>query len=575
MMLRGRLWAKIIAAFTAVIILFGLIVVGAGRHVMLQRFSEYTRESDIQLADNIAYFLTQELASIDFRADAASQSGEVNNAEMNTGNDEQSYEEALKEAHDFIREQQEVLDAVESYSAGYAGSIPEEYSGRNGSTSSPLRRGGGNSGRMGMGMDPDMDMDTYMGMNMHMMNPRGRDDAGFILPMRNFAQNPESVQVLITDHEGEILVLSKNTPDYERIAAMSPFDTGNGVPFFVDDYPAGYVFAGTMIDPAFNSMADAFLSSINRTVLIGAAAAFILSILASMLLFGHIVAPVSSLRKAAEEIGRGKYGTEVRVRRRDELGELAASFNVMSKSLEAAEEWKRQIVSDTAHELRTPVSLLLSELEMMEEGIYPTGREQIAHLTEEVSMLSRVIQEMQELSSAESGTVLLHPQQTDMFSCVQEVRKEFQAEAERRNMHLSFGEIVPETAAAVEAEGVLTAYVDKDKIKQVLRNMLSNSFRYAGEQGMIDISLFRLKTEHAWGIGIEDSGPGIAEADRERIFDRFYRVEQDRARDEYGGGSGLGLAISRRIAEMHNGSISAESPLKFGGARFVLRVPMS
>ncbi|MCF7944744.1 MAG: HAMP domain-containing protein [Spirochaetia bacterium] len=558
--LRLRLLSKFILAFTAVIILFGGIVIGTSRLVTESQFEQFTKESDIQLSNNIAYSLTQELESMrSFGADAE--------AEDDTGPPSQ---EELTAIYQVIQQQQDVLDYYEYYETG---------NGKAESNAGVVSRGGPRMGTMGsMG---------NMGMNM-MRSPELRegsegvpaDQNSFILPMRNFMHSSDTSQLLITDDEGEVLLLSKNTPGYRDILDSSPFDTDKGAPIFYGEYPVGYVFAGSMIDQDLNTMAQTFLKSINRTVLIGALVAFLLAMGVSIALFSHIIAPVSSLKRASEKISRGKYGVEVSVSRQDELGELSSSFNDMSRSLQASEQWKRQIISDLAHELRTPVSLLLGELEMMKEGIYPLNTEQIVHMQDEVGMLSQLIQEMQELSSAEAGTVIINRSREDMHELVEETIHEFAGEAQRLGIQLQRNQAVPKGCRSVDKADTLWAEVDRKKMRQVLNNILVNAFRYVPAKGFIDISLMVCSGESQisgksqyFMISIEDSGSGIPTEERKKIFDRFYRIEKHRGRND-GGGTGLGLAICSGIVNLHGGEIQAEDSLVYGGARFSIRLPL-
>ncbi|MCF7954053.1 MAG: cell wall metabolism sensor histidine kinase WalK, partial [Spirochaetales bacterium] len=189
-------------------------------------------------------------------------------------------------------------------------------------------------------------------------------------------------------------------------------------------------------------------------------------------------------------------------------------------------------------------------------------------------------QEMQELSSAEAGTVIINRSREDMHELVEETIQEFAGEAERLGIQLQRNRAVPKGCRSVDKADTLLADVDRKKIRQVLNNILANAFRYVPEQGFIDISLMLCSGESQitgkskyFIISIEDSGSGIPSEERKKIFDRFYRIEKHRGRND-GGGTGLGLAICSGIVNLHGGDIQAEDPLVYGGARFSIRLPL-
>ncbi len=276
----------------------------------------------------------------------------------------------------------------------------------------------------------------------------------------------------------------------------------------------------------------------------------------------HITSPVTALHKASDSIAKGDFKIRVNIYRHDELGDLANGFNLMAESLEAAEKWKQRIIADSAHELRTPVSLIQGHLEMMLEGVYPMDREGIQTIFDETLLLTSLISELQELSSTEAGNTSLEMEKISLEDLIKSVINNFKAKMDEKNINLDIN---------VE-EGLLKVLADRQKLYQVLLNIISNSLKFTPVDGLVTISTWLDKTIGSFFLSIEDSGPGIDPEERTKIFDRFYRIDKHRNRDA--GGSGLGLAISSEIISRHGGTIEAVDPIIGKGTRILITLPV-
>ncbi|MCK5197815.1 MAG: HAMP domain-containing protein, partial [Spirochaetales bacterium] len=324
----------------------------------------------------------------------------------------------------------------------------------------------------------------------------------------------------------------------------------------------GKIFAGSMIGSKLLPVQEAFLASVQRAILLASIIVILITFVISYFLVKHITSPIRALYKASDLIAKGDLDVRVNIKRKDELGELATGFNSMTKSLQKAENWKRQIIADSAHELRTPVSLIQGHLEMMLEGVYPIDREGIKTIFNETVLLTSLISELQELSSVEAGQTTLVMEKLDLGEVVDSIGKTFKARLDEKNI-----------AFNIEMDSNLPEVVgDRQKLYQVLLNVVSNSLKFTQSGGLITISAMYDRPSALVLLAVEDSGPGIAAEERSKIFDRFYRIDKHRNRDS--GGSGLGLAISREIIGRHGGTLKAVDPLSGKGTRILITLPV-
>lgn len=387
-----------------------------------------------------------------------------------------------------------------------------------------------------------------------------------LLPMQRAGQmrgmmnrnnpNPRNMfpLILLADSRGGVVVDS--SPDFRgRERQLRREDLERGLEITVDNRLAGYIFVGSMLVSGLSESEKKYL---NRTMMIIVLVSlFILAVsfVFSLYFAGKLAKPVSALTSASGRIQEGDFTMRVPVEGRDELSRLSFSFNQMTESLEKNDLWRKQIIADSAHELRTPVSLIQGNLEMILDGVYNPDREHLQNIYDETLVLARLIGELQELSSAESGSMKLNTEELDLNILIENVLGIFRAGEVKDKIKL----INSITASLPPVSG------DYQKLKQVFANVLANAFRHTPEGGKIEICA----EEHnsAITVSIHDSGPGIPEADLEKIFERFYRT--DDSRNRHHGGSGLGLAISREIIKLHGGKIYAESKSDSGATIFI------
>jgi signal transduction histidine kinase len=278
----------------------------------------------------------------------------------------------------------------------------------------------------------------------------------------------------------------------------------------------------------------------------------------TFLLSRRILSPVESLAQAARRVSHGDFSQRVKANSKDEFGELAIAFNAMAEDLERTERLRRNLVADVAHELRTPLSNIQGHVEAIRDGLLPAEPATFDSIYEEVLLLARLVEDLQELTLAEAGQLTLLRQSADVVEIARRAAVAAQPPAEARGLTIET-DFPPQQAIAE---------VDPERIGQVLRNLLSNAITHTSEEGHITVSL--KDEDHELRVTVADTGGGIPPEDLPYVFERFYRVDRSRVRAT--GGAGLGLTIARRLVEAHGGTISVESELG-KGSRFTFTLP--
>jgi len=297
----------------------------------------------------------------------------------------------------------------------------------------------------------------------------------------------------------------------------------------------------------------------SRFLLWGALLAIAIALLFTFFLSRRILAPVKSLTLAAKRLGQGDFSQRVQSKDKSEVGELAQTFNAMASDLEQAEQLKRNMVADVAHELRTPLSNIRGYLEAARDGVIKPDADTFRSLDEEVTLLSRLVDDLQELSLAEAGELKLVCQAENIGELIKQTVAGVQAQATTKGLSVSID----------LADKLLLVNIDSQRISQVLRNLLDNAVAHTAKGGTITVTA--RQQDNYLEVAVADTGEGIPAEDLPDIFERFYRVDKSRARAT--GGSGLGLTIARRLVEAHGGKIEVQSePGK--GSCFTFTLPV-
>lgn len=360
--------------------------------------------------------------------------------------------------------------------------------------------------------------------------------------------------------------------------SLTPAEVNAAIPLQDNGQTVGYLLAeGGM---AFNSTDETYLlGRITHAAWIAGLIAAGLSLLLAVVLTYSLLRPVRELTTAAGRLGRGDLSQRVRAAGDDEVAVLARAFNHMAASLQAAEESRRALTADIAHELRTPLAVQRAHLEALQDGIYPPTPENLAPVLEQNLTLTRLVDDLRTLALADAGQLALERVPADLTALVARTVERFTPQASSRDISLIFEpQIVPASSnlypltsdASTSTLDSRLLSLDPLRIEQILANLLTNALRHTPEGGKVRIRVsFTPATAQ---VTVHDSGPGIPAEALPFIFERFYRADRSRSRAE--GGAGLGLAIARRLAEAHGGALTAENHAE-GGALFTLTLPLT
>ena len=250
--------------------------------------------------------------------------------------------------------------------------------------------------------------------------------------------------------------------------------------------------------------------------------------------------PLDEMLAASEKVSEGDYSVRLEEKGWPETRSLARGFNAMVEKLQASDRQRRAMLADVTHELRTPLTVIQGNVEGMLDGLYPADEKQLRSILEETQLLSRLVDDLRTLALAESGTLLVKREPTELADLIRETVTGFGSRAE-------LGSVKLETSLAETP----TVEVDPVRVREVLSNLISNALRYAPTGGTVRVSY------DGQTVAVEDDGPGIPPADLPHIFERFYKSSDS-------GGMGLGLSIAKVLVEAHGGKIRAESEMGQG-----------
>jgi signal transduction histidine kinase len=303
----------------------------------------------------------------------------------------------------------------------------------------------------------------------------------------------------------------------------------------------------------------AFQDAVRTSLLAAVLASSVAAVLVSVALSARLSRPIRRLAQASRRIALGRYAERVPVTSDDEIGELADTFNTMASSLEATERRRLELVGDVAHELRTPLTTLDGYLEGLEDGIIEPHDATWKLLRRETARMSRLVNDLQELWRAEARQLSLSIERVDVGALTAAAVEQFSAIGAERSVAIRLGASQP----------ALSARADRERLTQVVGNLLSNAVRYTAEGTTVTVEVSG--DDESVTLSVADEGPGLTEEQRGRVFERFYRVDPSRSRAL--GGSGIGLAIAKALVGLMDGTITADSEGPGHGSTFRVVLP--
>ena len=360
-----------------------------------------------------------------------------------------------------------------------------------------------------------------------------------------------------TDLLGSIIIREKS----QKIASDQPAPDANGIPCITLSAPTdpGTIVLATNSSVlcsnisqisyeksiGFAAPEQVFLNAVNGTILFSAILAGLIALLLSLAFSYTIIKPIRRMTGVARCMAGGDLSQRLKVRTYHEISELAHALNTMAHGLQRSERLRRNLINDIAHELRTPLTNIRGYLEALQDQVIDPTPATIALLSEESTLLTRLVNDLQELSLAEAGQLCLIRRPVALNECVLKAVQTLQLRASQKGIALSVD--LPHDIFWVE--------VDPERLAQILRNLIGNAIIHTPTGGAITVSVTEGESEVL--VSVQDNGCGIEEQHLPYVFERFYRADPSRTRAT--GGTGLGLAIVKQMVQAHGGQVSVKS----------------
>jgi two-component system sensor histidine kinase BaeS len=366
------------------------------------------------------------------------------------------------------------------------------------------------------------------------------------------AINPPPQPYILVDVNRAVIVASAPYVAGEKIKKG---EIDKGIPVEVNGQIVGTVIStGQPLTP--KPIDQKYADQINQSLWMAGFGGMLIALILGSWLSRSLTHPIRDLTTATRALAFGKLEQQVPVRSKDELGELAESFNQMSADLARANQSRRQMTADIAHDLRNPLTVIGGYLESLQDGKLKPTPERFQIMQAEVQHLQHLVDDLRILSLADSGELSIHKQPVIIKELLEKTALTYQHQAQELGIQIQ-----------VHIESNLPEIqIDLERMEQVLGNLVSNALRYTPEGG--EISLSAKQAEGSLIVSVKDNGSGISPDVIPHIFERSYRGDTSRSGNE----SGLGLAIAKSIVELHGGSIRAESGKN--GSEFFITLKM-
>ena len=300
-----------------------------------------------------------------------------------------------------------------------------------------------------------------------------------------------------------------------------------------------------------------FINTLNKLLIGVSVFSLFFSLVLGSFMAKRLSSPISRVINSAQSITKGYFTDRITEKSTTkEICELTSTINNLAQTLEKQEVLRKKMSADVAHELRTPLATLQSHMEAMIDGIWNPDTERLKSCHEEIIRINKMVGELAKLAKYESENLVLNKTDFDISELMQRIICNFESDFKKKAIDIDFDGQNEEV------------FADKDKINQVLINLLSNALKYTPSGGLVKVSI--KGAEDITEISVKDNGAGIPEEDIPFIFERFYRA--DKSRNRLTGGSGIGLTIAKEITEAHKGRIEVQSKINVG-TEFILSLP--
>lgn len=405
----------------------------------------------------------------------------------------------------------------------------------------------------------------------------GKWSTSYLASVADSTLSSDDIGLQVVDAEGTILyddswpaaamvgsTQGSSEPSSHSLISSAPTDAAASVTrdiTLTDGTVVGQVRLWVFGSDALLSKADtAFRDRTFNAMFLASIIAVAISVIIGILVSRMLTNPLRRITGTAKQIRDGDLSARTGLKGDDEIDRLGETFDEMATSLEKDLKHERRITSDVAHELRTPLMAMLATVEAMQDGVLPADDEHLETVASETRRLSRLVQQMLDLSRMENRTAPLKLEQIDTVRFVRRIVDSQQQLFNAHDLRLRFSDDTQGRPSGIEA--------DPDMVTQAVVNLMSNAMRYTPEGGWVVVSV-RTSRRNVQII-VSDTGIGIAKEDLSRIFGRFWRADASRAREA--GGLGVGLSVTKQIVERHHGYISVESELG-KGTTFTIHLP--
>lgn len=407
--------------------------------------------------------------------------------------------------------------------------------------------------------DPNVQTITLMLSGLYELNG-DLDDAPALLQNRDRNRYPPHVPIAVVDAAGTIVY---GEDDFMFGTGFTDDGTTDLYPITANGEQVGTLVLGSLT-LSFESIAvQNFHAALRMASITGFLVALAVSLTLGAGFARSLTAPIKTLTQAARRMAAGQLKQKVEIQSQDEMGELAAAFNQMSHDLDRSLVARKQMTADIAHDLRTPLAVLMGYTEPLKDGRLQSSPELFKVMHEEAHHLKHLVDDLHTLAIADTGGLSLSRQAVKPGLLLEDALAAYSNLAHQREVQLTLH--APPTCSEIA--------VDPVRITQVLNNLIMNALTHTQAGGEIRLSVEEAHDEQSVAIQVADNGAGIPADQLPHIFDRFYRADQARTRTEGSTNSGLGLAICRSIIESHEGQIEVESELGVG-TTFTIRLPI-
>lgn len=305
--------------------------------------------------------------------------------------------------------------------------------------------------------------------------------------------------------------------------------------------------------------AMSFKLTLYQSIIISSLMAVMISVFISIIISRQLGIPIKKITQASRGIKEGDLSIRTDIKTNiNEISELSSSINNLADTLQQQETLRSRLTSDMAHEIRTPLTTIKSHIEAFIDGVWNPTPEKLEDCYDEVTRLHGLVENLEDINKLEKMNYVLNKSNFKMDDELERIVNSLIPQSVKKNLKINLDSKTP-----------LEVFMDRDKFKQIMYNLLSNAFKYSYEDGVVNIKSYL--EDSSLSISIEDYGIGICEGDLPHIFEHLYRGDSSRTRAT--GGSGIGLTITKTLVEVHGGTIEVESTVK-KGTLFTIKFPL-